>query len=154
MKALCAGSFDPVTVGHYDYISRVAKLFDSVVVAVTDNTEKRYMFTAEERLRYLKQAFAGLDNVCVVAYDGWTADVAKLYGADVIVKGVRNNGDFEYEKLISAVNLDANGIETLLIPCDGRYADVCSSTVRERIKYGKPFMHLIPQGVEIEKREE
>ena len=151
MKVLCAGSFDPVTIGHYDYISRAAALFDSVVVAVTDNTEKKYMFTAEERLGFVKQAFAKLENVSVVAYDGWTADLAARHGAAFIVKGVRNNADFEYEKLISEVNRDANGVETLLIPCSPRYSEVCSSTVRERIKYGKPYKHLIPDGVEIDR---
>lgn len=153
MKALCAGSFDPITVGHYDYISRAAAIFEKVVVAVTDNTEKRYMFTAEERLRFVKQAFAELENVSVVAFDGWTADLATAHGAHVIVKGVRNNADFEYEKLIAEVNRDANGIETLLIPCAPKYSEVCSSTVRERIKYGKPYKHLIPDGVEIKGEE-
>ena len=149
MKALCAGSFDPVTVGHYDFICRSAKLFDSVVVAVTNNTEKNYMFTIEERLAFVKQAFSGLENVTVVASDGWTADLAAEHGADLIVKGVRNGSDFDYEALIAGVNRDVNGIETLLIPSAPKYSDVCSSTVRERIKYGKPFKHLIPDGVEI-----
>ena len=151
MKALCAGSFDPVTVGHYDYISRTAALFDSVVVAVTNNTEKSYMFPLEKRLAFVKQAFAHIANVTVVASDGWTADLAEEYEADVIVKGVRNGEDFNYEAMIAGVNKDVNGIETLLIPCAPKFGDVCSSTVRERIKYGKPFAHLIPDGVEIDR---
>lgn len=150
MKALCPGSFDPITVGHYDYICRAARMFDSVVVAVTDNTEKKYMFTAKERLELVKQAFAHLDNVTAVICDGWGADAVKAYGADILVKGLRTGDDFDYEKLIATVNREISGVETLLLPCQPQFGDISSTAVREMIKYGKDYSPFIPKGVVIE----
>ncbi len=154
MKALCAGSFDPVTVGHYDFISRAAAMFDGVVVAVTNNTEKRYMFTHQQRIAFVKQAFAAFDNVTVVSSDGWTADLVKENGADVIVKGIRGSGDLEYERLIATVNREITGVETLFLPCNPQFVDISSTAVREMIKYGKDFGRFLPKGVEIDKRED
>lgn len=149
MKALCAGSFDPITIGHYDYIIRAAELYGSVVVAVTDNSEKKYMFTLEERLRFVKDAFKGKDNVSVVSHSGWCADLVKKHGADLIVKGIRNSQDFEYEKLIATVNREISGVETVFIPCRSEYSDVSSTAVREMIKYGKDYSAFVPLGVKI-----
>lgn len=150
MRAFCAGSFDPVTIGHYSYISRLAALFDSVVVAVSTNAEKKYMFSAEERLRYIKQAFAALENVEVVAQEGWVADFAVNCGADVIVKGLRGAADTEYENVISAVNRAASGIETLYIPTLPEYSQTSSTAVREMLRYGKDASAFLPEGVVIE----
>lgn len=150
MRAFCAGSFDPVTAGHYSYISRLAALFDSVVVAVSTNAEKKYMFSAEERLRYTVQAFAALENVEVVALEGWAADFAVRCGADVIVKGLRTAADTEYENVIAAVNRAASGIETLYIPTLPEYSQASSTAVRELLRYGKDASAYLPEGVFIE----
>lgn len=150
MKALCTGSFDPITVGHYDYICRVARLFDSVVVAVNNNSEKHYMFSAEARTRFVRQAFSGLCNVTVVMQDGWAADLAAVHGADVIVKGVRGSIDLEYEDTISTVNREISGVETLYIPASPAVSHVNSTAVREMIKHGKDYKPFIPEGVVIE----
>lgn len=150
MRALCTGSFDPITVGHYDYICRLAGLFDSVVVAVNTNTEKRCMFSAESRLRFVKQAFARLDNVTVVAHSGWAADLAAECGADVIVKGIRGGIDLEYENTISAVNREISKVETLYIPAVSEFSHISSTAVREMIKHGKDYSRFIPEGVVID----
>lgn len=149
MRALCTGSFDPITVGHYDYIKRVAALFDSVVVAVSTNTEKRYMFSAEDRARFARQAFSGLGNVTVVSDCGWAADLAAKYGASVIVKGIRGSLDLEYEGVISSVNKEVNGVETLYIPASPALGHISSTAVREMIKHGKDYKSFIPEGVDI-----
>lgn len=150
MRALCTGSFDPITVGHYDYIRRLAAMFDGVVVAVGTNADKRYMFSAESRERFVRQAFAGLENVTVVADSGWAADLAARYGADVIVKGVRCGADLEYEDVISAVNREISGVETLYIPAASAYCHISSTAVREMIKHGKDYQRFLPPGVTLE----
>ncbi len=147
MTALCTGSFDPITVGHYDYISRAAALFDKVIVAVSNNTEKRYMFDAKQRVSYAEAAFAKLENVIVVTDNGWAADLAADLGADLIVKGIRNGTDLDYEKTIAAVNRAVNGVETLFIPSGDEVSFVSSTMVREMIKYGKDYAPYVPSGV-------
>ena len=153
MTALCTGSFDPITIGHYDYIRRAALMFDRVVVAVSVNSEKRYMFDAESRMRFAKEAFEGLSNVSVVLDDGWVADLAALHNADVIIKGVRNGADLDYEYTIACINKAVNGVETLFIPSSPEYSFVSSTMVRELIKYGKDYAPYIPKGVCIENKE-
>lgn len=154
MKVLCTGSFDPVTVGHYDYISRLAALFDGVVVAVSTNTEKRYMFSAEERERFVKQALSRFANVLVVSDSGWAADLAARYGADLIVKGIRCGLDLEYEDVIFAANKAINGVETLYIPASPEMRLVSSTAIREMIKHGKDYRPFIPDGVVLESRKD
>ncbi len=153
MTALCTGSFDPITIGHYDYISRAAALFDKVIVAVSNNTEKRYMFDAEQRVSYVRAAFADLGNVTVVTDNGWAADLAKKLGADLIVKGIRNGTDLDYEKTIASVNKAVNGVETLFIPAGDEVGFVSSTMVREMIKYGKDYAPFVPKGVRLDVKE-
>lgn len=147
MKALLTGSFDPITVGHLDIIRRAAALFDSVVVAVSTNSDKGYMFGSEERAGFVKTATRDLANVTVVCHDGWAADLAALYGADVIVKGVRNGTDYDYEALIADVNGNISGVETLFLPCTPKYGCVSSTAVREMIRHGKDYSAYVPNGI-------
>lgn len=153
MTALCTGSFDPITVGHYDYIRRTALMFDRVVVAVSANTEKKHMFDAESRVRFVKEAFADFPNVSVVTDEGWVADLAAQHGADLIIKGVRNGTDLDYEYTIACVNKAVNGVETFFVPSAPEYSFVSSTMVRELIKHGKDYAPYIPQGVCIENKE-
>ncbi len=150
MRALCTGSFDPITIGHFDYIKRLSALFDSVVVAVNTNSEKRYMFSEEDRYSFAKAAFCRFENVEVVKSNGWAADLAAQYGADVIVKGVRGSIDLEYEDTISTVNREVSGVETLYIPASPALSHINSTAVREMIKHGKDYKPFIPEGVVIE----
>lgn len=153
MTALCTGSFDPITIGHYDYISRAAAMFDRVVVAVSCNTEKRYMFDAESRVRFVKQAFVGLPNVSVVEDRGWVADLVATQGANLIVKGVRNGTDLDYEYTIACINKALSGVETVFIPSAPQYSFVSSTMLRELIKHGKDYTPYLPKGVCIDLKE-
>lgn len=150
MKVLITGSFDPITVGHLDIIKRAGALFDKVVVAVNNNTEKSYMFPAERRLMFINAAIKGLTNVSAIIYGGWAADPVAELGLDAIVKGLRDGSDFEYEAEIAAVNKTVNGVETVFLPCDPKYSRVTSTAVREMIKYGKDYRPYVPDGVVID----
>ena len=143
MKAVCPGSFDPITVGHLDVIRRAASMFESVTVAVSSNSQKKYMFDEEKRVALAKAATADMKNVEVTVCRDWVADLAKEQGA-VLVKGVRNGTDCEYENGIAAVNRYASGVETLLLPAAAEVSDVSSTVVRELIKYGKDYKSLVP----------
>ena len=149
MTALCTGSFDPITVGHYDYIRRAAAIFDRVVVAVSVNSEKKYMFDLESRVRFVKEAFKAFPNVSVAVDSGWVADLAAEHGADVIVKGVRNGTDLDYEYTIACVNKKTSGVDTFFIPSAPEYCFISSTMVREMIKHGKDYRPYVPEGVRL-----
>lgn len=147
MKAICPGSFDPITLGHYAIIRRAAALFDEVIVVVSSNSEKKYMFSEEKRFAFAKAAFVDIPNVRCVTGDGWVADLAAKYGADVIVKGLRNGADCDYESAIAAVNRHASKVETLFLSSESAYGHISSTVVRELIKYGKDYAPMLPPGV-------
>ena len=129
--ALIPGSFDPMTVGHTDIIERTAKIFDSVVVAVMINENKRYSFSIEERQRIAELSLAHLENVRVVSYTGWLYELFDIVGADAIVKGIRNANDLEYENSMAAFNIDKNQrAHTLYIPSSEALSDVSSTIFR------------------------
>ena len=114
-KALFPGSFDPITLGHYDIICRATALFDEIVVAVGENADKRYMFTTEERMAFIEKAFAGNEKVKVVSYQGLTIDFCKKLDIPFILRGLRNPADFEFERAIAHTNRDLAGVETLFL---------------------------------------
>ena len=147
LSAVIPGSFDPVTVGHLDLIRRAASMFDHVYVTVFRNAEKKGMFTDEEKLRMLELATADLDNVECCIDGGLTAAFAAEHGA-VIVKGVRNGTDFDYEMNLAAINrnIDAS-VDTILLPAKQEYLHISSSFVREMIRYGHEFIGAVPQPV-------
>ncbi len=147
MKAIYPGSFDPITLGHYAVICRAAQLFEEVTVIVSSNSTKNYMFNEEKRFAMVKAAFSDVKNVRCVTDGGWVADLAAKYGASVIVKGLRNGSDFEYEAAIAAVNRHASQVETLFLPTESRYASISSTVVRELIKYDKDYAAMLPPHV-------
>ena len=128
-------------------------MFDRVVVAVSCNTEKSYMFDGKRRVLFVKAAFAQVSNVEVVEDRGWVADLAAEQGADVIIKGVRNGTDLDYEYTIACVNKAVNGVETLFIPSAPEQSFISSTMVRELIKHGKDYAPYIPKGVRIDLKE-
>ena len=149
-KALVTGSFDPVTFGHLDLISRAAEIFDSVVVGIFVNGAKSYTFTAEERAEMLREACegCGLRNVIVEICSGLVARYVENNGIDVIVKGVRNSADFEYERNMAETNkMLYSGAETMFLISDPKYTAVSSSLVRTLMNYGEDVSMLVPESV-------
>lgn len=146
-KAVCPGSFDPVTHGHLDVISRVAVQFDEVVVTVVINPNKRGMFTIDERLEMLREATAELPNVTVDAWQGLLVDYATERGASAIVKGLRGANDFDYELQMAQMNHKLTGVDTLFVATNPRYSYLSSSLVKEVATYGGDVADMLPAQV-------
>ncbi len=149
-KALITGSFDPVTLGHMNLISRAAAIFDSVTVGIFVNSSKTYVFSAEERATMLREACAECDlvNVTVEVCSGLVARYVEENGIDVIVKGARNSTDFEYERNMAEVNKQISPkAETMVLFSDPNYSAFSSSTVRTLMNYGEDVSNLVPRSV-------
>lgn len=147
--AVCSGSFDPITLGHYDIIRRAAGCFDEVWVCVSHNAEKRnQMFTPEEKLLLVRTAVADLPNVRAELWPGLLADFAVDHGAQVIIRGVRCGTDFDAEYQLASINRGIHPrLETLLLPASGAYQHFSSSMVREMIRYHQPLERYLPAAV-------
>lgn len=132
--ALFPGSFDPFTDGHEALVKRALVLFDEVVVAVGVNSDKKYMFSAEERVNMIEKRFAGEERVRAVSYRDMTVDCCRREGAGFILRGVRDTKDFEYEQTVAAVNRKmAPDIDTVILFSDLEYKDVSSTIEREKL---------------------
>lgn len=149
--AFIPGSFDPITLGHYDLIERASKMFEKVVVAVMINGEKRFAFTAEERYKFAVDGLKDLENVEVIYSEGMVCEIAKELDA-VIVKGVRNTTDFDYEYNLSLINRSAGDVETLLLPASPETSFISSTMVREFLRLEKDVTKYLPQNTKIESR--
>ena len=149
MKALICGSFDPVTNGHLDIIRRAAALFDSVVVGIFINSEKKYFFDIERRFELLREATKELKNVTVDCCEGLVARYVEKNGIDVIVKGVRNSTDYEYESEMAKINKQIyEGTETLLMPASKETETVSSSFVKAMFLSGEDITPFVPECVQ------
>lgn len=150
IKAVCPGSFDPVTYGHIDIIQRTAKIFDHVIVAVLNNVNKQPLFSMEERLELLRQVTKDIPGVEIDSFDGLLIDYMRRKGANTIVRGLRAVSDFEYELQTASINrkLD-DSIETFFMMTNNKYSFLSSSIVKEVAKYGGPVGDLVPPQVEI-----
>jgi pantetheine-phosphate adenylyltransferase len=146
-RAVCPGSFDPVTCGHLDVIERVSPLFDEVVVAVGVNPAKNRMFEAAERIEMIQEATAGLPNIAVDTFSGLLVDFCKQHGIRAIVKGLRAVSDFDYELQMGQMNFSLAGVETLFIPTNPLYSFLSSSLVKEVATYGGDVSGLVPDVV-------
>lgn len=148
-RALTPGTFDPVTFGHIDVITRAAALVDEVVVAVAASPKKRPLFSLEERTELVRQATAHLPNVSVESFDGLLVDFARDMGATVLVKGLRAITDFEYEFQMAALNyrLDS-ALETAFIMSPPEYMYLSSSVVREIASLGGDVADFVPECVQ------
>lgn len=142
--ALFAGTFDPYTRGHHALVERALVLFDTVVVAVGRNLEKKCMLSVEERVSAIEKLYAGNERVKVAVYDTLTMDFAQSVGATALLRGVRSVKDFEYERDIADINLRLGGIDTVLLVSEPEYAAISSSVVRELMKYGKDVSEFLP----------
>ena len=149
MKALLAGSFDPFTVGHYDIAVRGLSLFGSLLIGIGINCNKKCLWTPEERLIAISKRFEDLPQVEVKIYSGLTIDFAKENNVNVLLRGVRNMIDFEYERNLADANKDISGIETALLFADPRFAFISSSMVRELWSYGHEVKEYLGAPFEI-----
>ncbi len=146
-RGLFPGSFDPITLGHYDIINRGIHLFDEVVVAIGINAEKKFMFSVEERQRFIEEAFRDEPKVKVKTYKGLTIDFCKEIDAQFILRGLRNPADFEFEKAIAHTNRKLSKIETVFLLTAARTSYISSSIVRDVIRNNGDYTVLVPDSV-------
>lgn len=149
-RALCPGSYDPITMGHVDVIVRAAALYDEVVVAVLHNPAKHGLFGVEERIGFIERAVPEpvAPRVRVEAFAGrLLVDVCRDVGADAIVKGLRGETDFAYELPMALMNRHLTGVETVFLPGSAQFAHVSSSLVKEVARFGGDVAGLVPEEV-------
>jgi pantetheine-phosphate adenylyltransferase len=147
-RAICPGSFDPVTNGHLDIIGRASALYDEVTVGVLVNKNKSGMFDLEERMSLLREVTAGYGNVVVDAFSGLLVDYCRSHDIPVIVKGLRAVSDFDYELQMAQMNHGLAGIETLFVSTNPLYSFLSSSLVKEVATYGGDVSGLVPGPVQ------
>lgn len=149
MKAAYTGTFDPITLGHTDMITRASALFDELLVAIAVSSAKNPLFSLEERVDLARQSLADLPNVTVCGFSGLVIDFARDNGVQVLVRGVRNNTDFDYEsQMARMVRHLAPEIDTVILPPTAKYAHISSTLVREIAQLRGPLTDLVPQVVE------
>ncbi|HEX5090522.1 MAG TPA: pantetheine-phosphate adenylyltransferase [Nocardioides sp.] len=146
-KAVCPGSFDPVTNGHLDIVERAASLFDEVIVAVGVNKSKNRLFSPEERIGMLEQATAALPNVSVAGFTGLLTTFCQQQEATAIVKGLRAVSDYEYELQMAQMNASLTRIETVFVPTSPEWSFLASSLVKEVAAFGGDVSGLVPEFV-------
>ena len=150
-RAIFPGSFDPITLGHYDIIKRGVNLFDEVIVAIGINADKAYMFSLQERQRFIEDAFKDEPKVKVTTYSGLTVDYCKKVKAKFILRGLRNPADFEFEKAIAHTNRKLSKIETVFLLTAAKTSYISSSIVRDVIRNNGDFSVLVPDSVKVDK---
>lgn len=146
--ALFPGSFDPITLGHVDVIKRAVPMFDKIVVAIGSNANKKYMFTQEQRMEWIRQSFLNESKIEVTTYEGLTIDFAQAIGAKFLLRGLRNPADFEFEKAIAHANQKmAEEIQTVFLLTSPDTSFISSSIVRDVIRNGGDYKKFVPQPV-------
>lgn len=148
-KALYAGSFDPLTLGHMDLIKRASDIFDELVIGVTLNMEKHTMFSFEERMEMIKNEVSALGNVSVDKCEGLLAEYVNSGGFNVVVRGLRNNSDFDNEQSMDQLHkhLYNEGTQTVYLISDSRFAFISSTMARQVVSLGGDGSMLVPEGV-------
>ena len=146
-RVVCPGSFDPVTNGHLDIISRASRLYDEVVVAVLINITKKNLFTVEERIEMLREVTAQYGNIRVDSFHGLMVDFCETNGISAVVKGLRAVSDFDYEMQMAQMNYSMAKVETMFMTTNPLYSFLSSSLIREVAKYGGDVSGLVPEQV-------
>ncbi|MBE3000089.1 pantetheine-phosphate adenylyltransferase [Nocardiopsis sp. HNM0947] len=152
-RAVCPGSFDPVTYGHIDIVGRAAKQYDEVVVAVLNNINKRGLFSVEEKLDMLSEGTGDFGNVSVADFDGLLVDYCRANGIDTIVRSLRSVSDFDYELQIAQMNYRLSGVETVFMTANPQYSFLSSSLVREIAQHNGDVSSLVTPYVQKRLRE-
>ena len=149
--ALFPGSFDPITRGHANIVRRAVPLFDEIIVAIGVNSAKNYMFPLEQRMEWNEAVFRDLPSVSCAWYEGLTLDYCKQMGASFMLRGVRNGGDFEYERTIAQMSRYMDkGVETVIMFTDPEFAPISSTLVREVMRHGGDASSFIPAQISID----
>ncbi len=149
-KAFLPGSYDPITLGHLDIIKRASQMYDEICVVCAQNPDKEYMLTPEQRLSLIKDAIKDIDNANAVFYEGYLVDFAHQNNNFVIVKGIRNSNDLEYENKMANFNKEkcfekyGKNLETVYLECNDNFSDISSTLVREKLLSGEDLSHLVP----------
>ncbi|KAB1067839.1 pantetheine-phosphate adenylyltransferase [Tamlana haliotis] len=149
-RALFPGSFDPITLGHVDIITRAATLFDEVIVAIGVNADKKYMFSLDQRKKFIEDTFKNEPKVKVATYKGLTVDYCKEIDVPFILRGLRNPADFEFEKAIAHTNRDLAPIETVFLLTSAQTSYIASSIVRDVIRNNGDYTKLVPDAVRVD----
>ena len=148
-KAIFPGSFDPITLGHYDIIERGVTLFDELIIAIGVNASKKYMFSLEERKKFIEDCFKHEPKIKVVTYKGLTVDFCQENNVEFILRGLRNPADFEFEKAIAHTNRDLAPIETVFLLTAASTSYIASSIVRDVIRNNGDYTKLVPKTVRV-----
>ena len=148
-RAIFPGSFDPITLGHSDIIERGICLFDELIIAIGINAEKKYMFSLEERMTFISEAFKDEPKIKIMTYEGLTIDFCKKVNAAYILRGLRNPADFEFEKAIAHTNRKLSDIETVFLLTASGKSFISSSIVRDVIRNGGDYSVLVPNTVKL-----
>jgi len=147
--ALCPGTYDPLTEGHKDIISRCSKIFYKVVVAISISTRKKTLYTTKKRVYFAKKALKNLGNIEVITFEGLLVDLAKKVKAAVIIKGLRAISDFEYEFQMAQINKKLNPeVETMFMVTNPKFAYLSSSAVKEVARFKGSIKGLVPEEIE------
>jgi pantetheine-phosphate adenylyltransferase len=147
-RAVCPGSFDPITYGHLDIIERASAQFDEVIVAVGNNRAKEGYFTVEERMAMIAETTAKFGNVKVDSWKGLLGEYCKANKVDVIIKGLRAMSDFDYELQMAQVNLQGSGVESMFMATSPTHSFLSSSLIRELAHYDGDVSSMVPQVVQ------
>ena len=149
-KAIFPGSFDPITLGHQDIINRALPLFDEIVIAIGINADKKYMFSLEDRKRFIEKTFQNEPKISVITYEGLTIDLCHKINANFILRGLRNPADFEFEKAIAHTNRRLSKIETVFLLTAAKTSYISSSIVRDVIRNQGEYELLVPEAVRVQ----
>jgi pantetheine-phosphate adenylyltransferase len=149
-KAIFPGSFDPITLGHQDIINRALPLFDEIVIAIGINADKKYMFSLEDRKRFIEKTFENEPKISVITYEGLTIDLCHKINANFILRGLRNPADFEFEKAIAHTNRRLSKIETVFLLTAAKTSYISSSIVRDVIRNHGEYELLVPEAVRVQ----
>ena len=151
MKAIVTGSFDPITLGHMELVKYACRKYDTVYVVALINEKKEYMFTMEQRKKFIELSVRGYPNVIADAYVGMTADYMHTHGITCIIRGIRNDSDMEYElELAKQMKEFDEKFETEFVYCDERFSNISSTVVRNKIMKNDDYSSLVPSEIVIE----
>lgn len=148
VKAIFAGSFDPITNGHIDIIERASKLFDKLIIGILINPNKKTMFTISERIELIKKSTEHIENIEVISFEGLLVDYCRKNEVSVLVRGIRSTADVEYELQMAHMNKElANEIETIILPTSTKYSYISSSLIKEVLSFDADIENLVPKCV-------